>query len=75
MIKTKDIEQIKSKVYRHAGPNSECETLFPDMQLRKFRKWTASEYKTFWKTIEKYGVNDEKLKKALPMFTLPTIRT
>ena len=74
MIKTKSVLQIKSKVYRHAGPDSECETLFPDMKLKKFRRWTADENKTFWKVIEKHGVNDEKLEKALPMFNLATIR-
>ena len=44
------------------------------MKLRKFRRWTASENKKFWKVIEKHGVNDEKLEKALPMFTPAVIR-
>ena len=61
-------------MYRHAGPDSECVTLFPDLKLRKFRRWTDSENKAFWRVIEKYGMNDEKLQKALPTFTKSDLR-
>ena len=74
LLKTKSVEQIKSKVYRHAGPESECKTLFPDLKLKKFRRWTPSENNAFWKVIESNGFNEQKLLKALPVFSLATIR-
>ena len=66
-IKTKSLQQIKSKVFRHAGgPGSYGEVLFPDLQRRTFKHWTSDEDRAFWRVIEKHGLNFQELQKAIP---------
>ena len=75
LVKTKNVSQVQSKVYFHAGTaTKKCRTLFPRLKLRKFRRWTSGELKSFWRVIEDYGVNIEHLKKAIPTRALADFR-
>ena len=75
-IKTKSLHQIKCKIYRHAGlPASTGETLFPNLRLSRFNKqWTTHEDRAFWRVIEKHGVNEKELQKAIPNRSPHSIR-
>ena len=75
LVKTKNLQQVETKVYCHAGSgNRKCRSLFPDLKLRKDRRWTAGELKSFWRVIEDHGVNIEQLKKAIPTRALADFR-
>ena len=74
-IKTKSLQQIMAKVYYHAGlPSSDGETLFPDLGLKRVKTWTTNENRAFWRVIEKHGVNETELQKALPNRNIEKIR-
>ena len=74
-IKTKSIQQIKDKVYYHSYfPSSHGETLFTNLKINSEKNWTKDEKRDFWRVIEKHGVDEKELLKALPNRRIAGIR-